>query len=131
MTAPRFASANRSPCDALPTVSITGARYAHIPFGPAPEQYSLYLATVLENGVLGVEEHEFSEQVIGEEFFSIKEPDLSLFSDSELKILSTVKEYFKDFNSKKITDFSHDEKAYKETAPGKIISYEYASDLRL
>lgn len=113
------------------TVSITGARYAHIPFGPAPEQYSLYLATVLENGVLGVEEHEFSEQVIGEEFFSVKESDLSLFSDSELKILSTVKEYFKDFNSKKITDFSHDEEAYKKTAPGDKISYEYARDLQL
>jgi len=113
------------------TVSITGARYAHIPFGPAPEQYSLYLATVLENGVLGVEEHEFSEQVIGEEFFSVKESDLSLFSDSELKILSTVKEYFKDFNSKKITDFSHDEEAYKKTAPGDIMSYDYARDLNL
>lgn len=113
------------------TVSITGARYAHIPFGPAPEKYSLYLATLLENGVIGVAEHEFSEQVVGEEFFPVKEPDLFLFSDSELKILSTVKEYFKDFNSKKITDFSHDEKAYKETAPGDKISYEYASDLKL
>jgi putative zinc finger/helix-turn-helix YgiT family protein len=112
-------------------VSITGARYAHIPFGPAPEKYSLYLATLLENGVMEVRECEFSEQIIGEEFVSLKEPDLSLFSDSELKILSTVKEYFKDFNSKKITDFSHDEKAYKETAPGDKISYEYARDLKL
>ena len=112
-------------------VSITGARYAHIPFGPAPEKYSLYLATLLENGVMEVRECEFSEQIIGEEFVSLKEPDLSLFSDSELKILSTVKEYFKDFNSKKITDFSHDEKAYKETAPGDKISYEHARDLKL
>jgi len=113
------------------TVSITGARYAHIPFGPAPEKYSLYFATLLENGAMGVTECEFSEQIIGEEFVSLKEPDLSLFSDSELKILSTVKEYFKDFNSKKITDFSHDEKAYKETAPGDKISYEHARDLKL
>jgi putative zinc finger/helix-turn-helix YgiT family protein len=113
------------------TVSVTGARYAHIPFGPAPEKYSLYLATLLENGVIGVKEYEFSEQVIGEEFISVEEPDLSLFSDSELKILSTVKEYFKDFNAKRITDFSHDEKAYKETAPGDIISYEYADELKL
>jgi putative zinc finger/helix-turn-helix YgiT family protein len=112
-------------------VSITGARYAHIPFGPAPEKYSLYLATLIENGVIKLEEHVFSEDVIGEEFFSVKEPDFSLFSDSELKILSTVKESFKDFNSKKITDFSHGEKAYKETAPGDKISYEYASDLKL
>jgi putative zinc finger/helix-turn-helix YgiT family protein len=112
-------------------LSITGARYAHIPFGPAPEKYSFYIATLLENGVIGVKEHEFSEQVIGEEFFCVKEPDLSLFTDSELKILSTVKEYFKDFNSKRITDFSHSEKAYMETAQGDKISYEYASDLKI
>src|SRR4030043_399385 len=111
-------------------VSITGARYAHIPFGPAPEKYSLYLATLLENGTIELEEHIFSDDVIGEEFISSKKPDLLLFSDSELKILSTVKEYFKDFNVKRITDFSHDEKAYKETAQGDKISYEYANELK-
>lgn len=113
------------------TVSITGARYKHYTFSPAPEKYSLYLATLLENGEIKVEEHVFSEDVIGEEFISSKEPDLLLFSDSELKILATVKEYFKDFNSKKIKDFSHDEKGYKETVPGGIISYEYANELKL
>jgi putative zinc finger/helix-turn-helix YgiT family protein len=113
------------------TISITGARYAHIPFGPAPEKYSLYLATLFENGAIKVEEYVFSEDVIGEEFVSVKEPDLLLFSNSELKILATIKEYFKDFNAKRITDFSHDEKAYKETSPGDIISYEYAGDLKL
>jgi len=112
-------------------VSITGARYAHIPFGPAPEKYSLYLATLLENGTIELEEHIFSDDVIGEEFISSKNPDLLLFSDSELKILATVKEYFKDFNVKRITDFSHDEKGYKETAPGDKISYEYANELKL
>jgi putative zinc finger/helix-turn-helix YgiT family protein len=112
------------------TVSITGARYAHIPFGPAPEKYALYFATLLENGEIRVEEHIIAD-FVGEEFISVKEPDLSLFTDSELKILATVKEYFKDFNVKRITDFSHDEKGYKETTPGDIISYEYASDLKV
>jgi putative zinc finger/helix-turn-helix YgiT family protein len=111
-------------------VSITGAKYAHIPFGPAPDKYALYFATLIENGAIKVEEIVIGE-FIGEEFISAKEPDFSLFSDSELKILATVKEYFKDFTAKRITDFSHDEKAYKETAPGDIISYEYASDLKL
>jgi len=113
------------------TVSITGARYAHIPFGPAPDKYAFYFATLLENGLVGVKEYEFSEQVIGEEFVSVKEPDLSLFSDTELKILATVKEYFKDFTAKRITEFSHDEGAYKETSTGDVISYEYANELKL
>jgi len=111
-------------------VSITGARYAHIPFGPAPDKYAFYFATLVENGAIRVEEDVFGD-FIGEEFISVKEPDLSLFSNSELKILATVKEYFKDFTAKRITDFSHDEEAYKETAPGDIISYEYANELKL
>jgi len=111
-------------------VSITGVRYAHIPFGPAPDKYALYFATLVENGAIRVEEEIFGE-FVGEEFISVTEPDLSLFSDSELRILATVKEYFKDFTAKRIKDFSHDEKAYKETASGDIISYEYASDLKL
>jgi putative zinc finger/helix-turn-helix YgiT family protein len=112
-------------------VSITGARYARIPFGPAPDRYALYFAALLENGVIDVKEYPYSEEIIGEEFISVKEPDLSLFSDSELKILATVKEYFKDFTAKKITDFSHDEKGYMETPLGRIISYEYANELKL
>jgi putative zinc finger/helix-turn-helix YgiT family protein len=111
-------------------VSITGARYAHIPFGPAPDKYALYFATLIENNAIKAEEILIGE-FIGEEFVSLKEPDFSLFSDSELKILATVKEFFKDFTAKRITDFSHDEKAYKETAPGDIVSYEYAGALKL
>ena len=44
----------------------------------------------------------------------MKEPDLSLFADSELKILASVKEYFKTFSAKEITDFSRTEKGYTE-----------------
>ncbi len=88
------------------------------------------LPELIENGAIKVEENLIGD-FIGEEFISVKEPDFSLFSDSELKILATVKEYFKDFTAKRITDYSHDEKAYKETAPGDKISYEYASDLKL
>jgi hypothetical protein len=111
-------------------VSITGARYAHIPFGPAPDRYAFYFAMLVEDGAIKVEENIIG-KFIGEEFISLRDPDFSLFSDSELKILATVKEYFKEFNAKRITDFSHDEEAYKKTTPGDKISYEYADLLKL
>src|SRR4030066_1226736 len=38
------------------TVSIKGARYVHVPFGPAPDKYGLYFATLIENGAIKVEE---------------------------------------------------------------------------
>lgn len=112
-------------------LSITGARYAHIPFGPAPDQYAYYLATLLEEGAIKAEEVVYTEEAIGEKFISVKQPDLSLFSDSELKILASVKDDFKKFTAKKVTEFSHGEKGYKETQTGQFISYAYAEDLKV
>jgi len=112
-------------------VSITGARYAHIPFGPAPDKYEYYFATLIENNVIEAKEVDLPLEAMGEQLVSVKEPDFSLFSDSELKVLLTVKEHFKDFTAKKITEFSHDEKGYRETLTGKLISYKYADKLKL
>jgi len=112
-------------------LSITGARYAHIPFGPAPDQYAYYLATLLDEGAIKTEEVFYTEDAIGENLIAVKEPDLSLFSDSELKILASVKEYFKKFTAKKVTEFSHGEKGYRETQTGQLISYDHAEDLKV
>jgi hypothetical protein len=113
------------------TVSITGARYAHITFGPAPDKYDYYFATLIEDGAIRVEEISYSDDAIGEKFVAVKNPDLSLFSECELKILLLVKEYFKEFKATEITKFSHKEKGYNETLNGNLISYEYAEELQL
>jgi hypothetical protein len=54
-----------------------------------------------------------------------------LFSDSELKVLVSVKDYFKDVNAKDISRISHEEQGYKDTADNAIISYKYAEKLRI
>ncbi len=113
------------------SISITGARYAHMPFGPAPDKYSHYLATLVENGDIEVEEEEYSNGVMGEVYSSNKEPGFPLFSDSELKILASVKVHFQNFTAKKITELSHEEKGYKETPLGGLISYDYAEALQI
>lgn len=110
-------------------VSITGARYAKVPFGPAPDNYLYYFATLIEENAIEVNEIKYSDEAIGEEFVAAKEPDLSLFSDSELKILASVKEHFRNYTAKKISDFSHREKAWKETSNGQVISHDYANQL--
>lgn len=51
---------------------------------------------------------------------SEREPNLFLFSDSEVKILATVKEFFQDFNAKAISEFSHEERGYCDTLTGKL-----------
>lgn len=111
-------------------VSITGARYARVPFGPAPDNYLYYFATLIEENAIEVKEIRYSDEAVGEEFVAAKEPDLSLFSDSELKILASVKEHFRNYTANRISDLSHEEKGWKETPNGKVISYEYANQLK-
>lgn len=113
------------------TVSITGARYAHVTFGPAPDNFEHYFAVLISDKSLAVEEITYSDEIEGEKFRALIQPDLSLFSDSELKILATVKEIFKDFNAGRITRFSHEEQGYKDTSTGDIISYAYARNLQI
>ncbi len=113
------------------TVSITGARYAHLPYGPGPDHYEFYFADLIHNeNRLAVEEapqYGYEAEI----YTTIKEPDLSIFTDSELKIITEVKEWFKDFNASQIRDFSHKEKGYQETQNGQLISYDFAKLLQV
>lgn len=112
------------------TVSLTGTRYVHLPYGPVPNNYQHALAQLAEVGELEIDELQFGEYV-GENCISRKEPDLSIFSDSEIKILAEIKNHFKDFGSAKIKDFSHQERGYQETSKGDLISYRYAEHLKI
>jgi putative zinc finger/helix-turn-helix YgiT family protein len=110
-------------------VSITGARYAHATFGPVPDRYESLLAALIENGSLSSEEFTCSEEITGEKLIATKGADFSLFADSEIKILATVRERFRGFSARKIMEHSHDEVGYKATTQGQFISYKYAEDL--
>jgi len=92
----------------------------------------LYFAALVdEEKSITIEEKIYTDEVVGEIFYPKKNVDISLFSDTELKVLATVKEYFKGFTAREISDFSHEENGYKETRLGYIISYDYAEQLSL
>ncbi len=113
-------------------VSITGIRYARLPFGPVPDRYEYYFAALIhEEKAIDVNEIIYSDGHYGEEYSACSEPNLSTFTDSELKILATVKEFFKDFNVRQISDLSHEEAGYQNTATGQFISYEFADELKI
>ena len=46
-------------------------------------------------------------------------------------ILNKVYDRFKDFGSKQIADYSHQEKGYQETKEFQVIPYSYAKDLSI
>jgi len=112
-------------------VSITGVKYAHANHGPVPDNFEHYFATLIhDEKAIRVEEIDFKEY-LGERYFSDDDPDLNVFTEGELEVLLYVKKFFKDYTATQIREFSHDEKGYKETRVGDIISYEYATNLKI
>jgi hypothetical protein len=115
-------------------ISITGARYAHIPFGPAPDNYEIYYGALSSQKAIEFMEEIYpakrgGEPVVGEIIKAAKKPDLSLFAASELRVMASVQEDFERYNAREITDFSHKEVGYQETEDGGTISYDYAKKL--
>lgn len=111
-------------------ISMSGLRYAHLPYGPVPENFDMlfgkmsadhiaHIEVVYDNGY---EKH----QVIPE--CDIPE---DILSAEELEVLESVYVKFKDFGSVDISNYSHKEKGYSSTKRGEIISYSYAKYIQL
>jgi transcriptional regulator with XRE-family HTH domain len=111
------------------TLSITGLRYAHLPYGPVPEYYASHYASMLSTGIVEFMEEQYPNGYVGELIKAVKEPDLNIFSPSELRIMASVLEDFKKYTATEIQNSSHKEKGYQLTKNGEIISYEYAKEL--
>ena len=111
------------------TVSISGVRYAHLPYGPCPDNYDLHLAqlTGIEGSLTAFEE--VQGQYAWEALRSTNEPDYSVFSNAELHTLTEVAECFADVPANRLSDISHAEVGYEATSNGDIISYEFADEL--
>lgn len=113
------------------SVSITGMKYAHLPFGPCPDNFEKFFACSAGNGALLDTIENCIGETCWEEFLAPKQPDLSVFSDAEIKTMAEVREFFSAFSAAKIRDFSHEEQAYKETVNGEKISYDFAESLQI
>ena len=113
------------------SVSVTGARYAHLPYGPAPDGYSFFLATMQDDEKSIDTEETFFNGHPAELLVAAKVPDVTIFSSSEVKILALVKERFEAASAKQLSDLSHQERGYVETSDGDLISYNYAENLGL
>jgi putative zinc finger/helix-turn-helix YgiT family protein len=111
------------------TLSITGLRYAHLPYGPVPDNHAMYYATMFSKGLVEFIEDSYPNGYVGELIKAVKEPDLNIFSPSELRVMASVMEDFKGHTATQIQEFSHKEKGYQQTSDGEIISYAYANEL--
>lgn len=110
--------------------SITGLEYAKCPYGPVPDEFDKILNSFIKNKTIKykVEYNEFGYEchIIN----SIEKINNKVFDKKELEIINKIKEYFKDFNTRRIVEFTHKEKAFKETEMFKLIDYSYAFDIK-
>lgn len=111
--------------------ALTGCQYAHLPYGPVPDRHDLLIGALITEIPALHKEEVWNNDTPGETLHSQEAADISQFENSEVLVLAAVKEFFKDYSARRITDFSHQEKGYRETKNGQKIPYSYAKDLRL
>jgi putative zinc finger/helix-turn-helix YgiT family protein len=116
------------------SVSITGTQYFRLPLGPVPNNYDLITDIMQRERLLDKNEPLFQTKdgiVPGDEFVALVEPDKSLFSELEIKLMDFVADTFRNDTSTSIMNKSHEEVACQKTKDRHIISYEYAKELSL
>ena len=104
--------------------SITGLEYSKITYGPVPDDKDKIIYECISKKLID-EIVEYKNDYEYHNIVSLKEFDKNIFDKEEMNILNKVKEFFKDFKSKEIADFSHEEKAFIETDFTKNISYAF------
>ena len=105
--------------------SITGLVYTHMPYGALPIGHKeiIELASLKSN--LFINENEYEEYKIKfNEKYKLKR-----LSNDEKKIIDEVLDKFKDYSSHEISDYMHEEKAYKETKDNEIIPFTFAKEI--
>jgi len=114
-------------------VSISGAQYLHLQYGPFPDNYDLITGMMLRERLLDKEEILFDgkEDIVAEKLIALVEPDTSIFSEKEIEVINFVSDIFRDYTATMIKNKSHQETAYIKSEDGEIISYKYATELSL
>lgn len=110
--------------------SITGLEYAKITHGPVPDNFDEIISVYVEKGLIDYN-IEYGKDYECHKISSKIDVDEKIFFEDELDTLKEIKSYFKLFTSKEIAEFSHKEKAFKETEFSKKIEYDYAFDINI
>lgn len=112
--------------------SISGLVYTHMPYGALPIGYEI-LFQAFSNSV-EVEEESIKclgeEEMIGYKIQNLEKVDLNKLASSEIAVMDDVNKFFKKMGSKKISEYMHEEIAYKNTKIGDLISFKLVEKLR-
>mgnify|MGYP000124472653 CR=1 FL=1 len=105
--------------------SLTGLVYTHKKMGAVPIAYDelLKLPSIkVEEEVMDKENYSVCYHILPNESYKLK---VNL-TDKEKEICDRVINKFKDFSTKELVDYMHNEKAYTDTKPNEVIDFSYA-----
>jgi putative zinc finger/helix-turn-helix YgiT family protein len=114
----------------LETVSLTGARYVHLPFGPVPDNYEFFLWKLQSEKKIRSIEKVFA-SCAGEILVPLAKVNPRTLTASELTTVDEVVRKLGALGAKALSDKSHKERAYVETGEMEAIPYTYAVDLNM
>jgi putative zinc finger/helix-turn-helix YgiT family protein len=104
-------------------VSLTGARYIHLEYGPCPDQYQNLFALLFDDEALTYSR--------SHELKSFGKGDLSGFDEAEKETLKFIAQLVKKDQGHHLLEISHEEEAFKKTRPWQLISYKLSEDLKI
>lgn len=110
--------------------TVTGLSYVGSKHGPVPNKYELIFATLQDVGVLQNVETT-NGAYIAYQHRSVRKPDLSCFSEAELKVLREVRRKFGTMPAEKLEKLSYDEDASRCTPSGKRVALSRAKSLSI
>lgn len=114
-------------------IALTGLTYTHRKFGPVPMEHEFLLGYISKEQFVCIDEEESAEGYIKMNVFSTEEIDNinEFFSKEEIEVIKEIENIFKNFTSTLISNYSHEEKGWKETNERETISYNYAQFLSI
>ena len=105
--------------------SITGDTYRALPMGPFPIALEEITADMTKRKEIKIDQVTGREGYNATEIYkSLIEPDVSVFSADEKKMLDRVVTKYGHLTGKQLEDLTHAEAPYAGTEPGKEIYYE-------
>lgn len=110
-------------------IGISGAVYVHLPNGPALDDWGIILGTLEREGLLQTRFEE-GEDWAGDRIFGTVTFDPTLFRESELEAMTSVKRELGHLSSKRLSDRSHLEAGWLETPASETITYRFAQELK-
>lgn len=111
-------------------ISMSGLMYAHLPYGPVPNNFDILLGRMSNAHIAHIEiesENGYEKHRVVPE----RDTPRDTLSAEEIQVLQRIYNKFKDLGSADISKYSHREKGYTSTKQGEIISYTYANDIQL